>query len=158
MLIDLRRDIKLYHALYSDVFRVDDRVYKLFKDSPDPNLKARACRLFEAQCDAFERAAAHEFMSAYVPCFYGVSIIEDVIDSDACCIKERYMLDHCYAIEFLHGEEFKVTSDEVLHDFSDVFTVRERFESFGINTRDASVFLTDDPKVFKFIDIDTKAF
>jgi hypothetical protein len=114
MVIDQRRHEKLYHALYSDVFCAEDRVYKLFKDSLDPNLRDQAGRLFEAQCDTFCRAEPDAVARRHVPQFYGPCVIDDVLDREGMSIKQGYLLAYCYVIELLHGTELKVNADEVL--------------------------------------------
>lgn len=158
MTIDLRFHKKLYHALYSDVFVVKGRVYKLFKRSVDPSLDSRALTLFEAQCDAFTRAANDKVMTQHTPVFYGPCVIEDVIGDAGKNVSEGYRLNNCYALEQLSGAELKVNDQEIREKYPHVANVRKHFESFGINTGDASVFRYEDPEGFKLIDITTRAF
>lgn len=158
MRIDLSIHRKLYHALYSDVFLAEELVYKLFKRYKDANLDDRAATLFEAQCDAYVRAARDPIMSRHIPQFFGPCSIDAVLDEHAEDVSEGYRLQACYVLEKLNGREAKVTSDEVLTKHPYVFNVRNRFADYGIDTSDASVFSFADPDGFKLIDITSTFF
>jgi hypothetical protein len=158
MIIDLRIHRKLYHALYSDVFLAEGRVYKVFKKSVDPHFDSRALTIFEAQCDAFARAAKDAVMAQHTPAFYGCCVIRDVVGCTGDSIGEAYRLNACYVLEKLTGKELKVNDQEILENYPYVATVRKHFGDFGIDTGDASVFRYEDPVGFKLIDITTKTF
>ena len=158
MRIDLRVHKKLYHSLYCDVFSAEGRVYKLYKASIDPHLNERALTLFEAQSDAYSRAASNDIFKKHTAEYFGQCTIESVVDSDGQDISGQYSLESCYSVELLHGPEAKVNSSEILDNFTYVAEMRRHFRNFGIDTEDSSVFSYTDPARFKFIDITTTNF
>jgi len=160
MVIDLRKheNEKLYHALYSDIFAAEDRVYKLFKKYNDPNFDDRSRTKFTAQCDAYVRAAGDTIIGRHVAEYYGACSVERVLDADGVDVTNRYFLDACYGIERLYGPDLKVNDEEILSNCAYVFEIRRRFEDFGIDTSDSSVFFFNDPDRFKLIDFETRAY
>ncbi len=158
MRIDLRVHRKLYHSLYCDVFAADDRVYKLYKTSIDPHLNERALTLFEAQSDAYTRAAASDTFKKHTAEYFGQCAIESVVDAEGKDISGQYSLESCYSVELLHGPEAKVNEPQILDNFPYVTEMRKRFSNYGIDTGDSSVFSYADPEGFKFIDITTTNF
>jgi hypothetical protein len=149
-MVGLRVHQRIYHAPYSDVFRVEQRIYRLFRDSPDPNLRNRTSRLFEAQCEAYRLAQSDPVLKWHIPIFYGQSTVTDVLDEHDESIVSRYMLDRCYSISFLEGEEEKV----ITCPRPEVKAIRERFRQLDINTGDASVFVFREAMGFALIDFD----
>jgi hypothetical protein len=158
MQIDLRFHQKLYHALRSDVYAADDRIYKIFKRSGDENFNLRTTTVFEAQCDAYERAAKDAFMRRHTPEYYGQVAITGVIDHDGTDISGIYNPNACYSLEQLHGPEEKVNADAILTAYPYVTDACRYFVARGVETNDASVFSFDDIESFKLIDIMTRNF
>src|ERR1700748_1397882 len=105
---------------YSDVFKpADDTLaYKLFINGKHPTNQRqggftpsegdeRRRRTFESECQAYERASGHYFLAKHIPQRFSRCVITDVVDSTR-SIGERYMLDHCYAMEYIEGTEKKI--------------------------------------------------
>ena len=158
MVIDLRAYKKLYHALYSDVFATEDRVYKILKTFVDASWNERSLTRFAAQCDAYHRAAGDTIMRKHVAEYYGPGNVERVVDEDGSDVSDRYSLGACYIVERLYGPELKVNDEHIRSNCPYVFDVRRRFGDFGIDTSDASVFFYDDHNRFKLIDFETRAY
>jgi hypothetical protein len=77
---------------------------------------------------------------------------DDVFDDRGQSIKDRYLLDACYAVELLSGEETKVA--EACLKWEHIRRIVEVFQARGIETSDASVFKGHHPALFKLIDIE----
>ena len=152
MRIHLRSGKKLYHALYSDVFSVDGRVFKLFKRFGQSSFDERAATIFEAQCDAYERVTQNSVLKSHVPDFFGACLIEAVEDEDGEDVSSRYRLDACYVISEITGPEKKVNDEYVRLHRPHVSDIRRTFNAISIDTGDASVFCYDDAVGFKLID------
>lgn len=143
-------------GVYAHAFAVDGKAYKVFLSGPEiPPKQSRQGRIatFHAQCKAYELASGDAYLRDHVPTFFGCHFIEDVIDENGQSLKQYYLLDCCYAMEILTGEETKFPRNYQaqhahLHD-----AVR-RFDELGINVRDASAFQMTDPVAFKFIDFE----
>lgn len=144
--------------MYSDVFIIADRVYKLFKRSDDPNLHNHALSKFGAQCDAYMRVASDIIMRKHTAQYYGVCHIERVVNECGGDVEVPYCLDACYVVERLFGPELKVTDTKVLTDCPYIFELRRYFREMGINTTDSTVFNYNDPERFKLIDFDKMVF
>ena len=155
MIFDLRHGYK--EGVYSIVYFLDDRAYKLFRSRPEvPPRQTREGRreIFNRQCEGYRVAASFAYVSAHIPQYFGNMVVEDVISTRGSSIKDDFLLDCCYVIERLVGQENKVTDDVVLEQWPHVFEERRRLESYRIRTMDASVFNADDPTGFKLIDFE----
>jgi len=144
---------------YADIFSVDGKAYKLFKSGPEfPPRQTREGRrrVYASQVEAYSRAGCDPELSRHTARFYGPCVIEDVIGLDGNSIRDTYLLDACYAVEILIGDELKVTATEAVEKYPHITKARIAFERLGIQTSDASVFNYNDAEKFKFIDIETQ--
>ena len=78
MIIDLRTHVQLGEGFFATVFSINGRAYKLFKHGPVypleyVELNERPFRIFEAQCDAYRRAAEHDILRKHTPEFYDLA-------------------------------------------------------------------------------------
>lgn len=154
MIIDLRLHKKLQGGFSASVFAIEDKAYKLFSSIEVPPRHTTEGRreIFRSQCAAFDAASGDALLKIHVPTFFGPCPIEDVIDADGRSIKDRYLLDCCYALELLSGSEMKVV--EAKQTYSHIAEIVIRFTGRSIRTSDASVFNYSDPYGFKVIDIE----
>jgi hypothetical protein len=158
MIFDRRCHRQIGGGFYADVFAVEDRAYKLFKNGPEvpPRQTTEGRRrIFERQCEAFRTAAAHSSLRNHVAQFVGIINVADVIDGDGLSVGTGYLLDCCYAIElFGPGHtEAKATAPDVRW-LEHIDTALQQFRQLGINALDSSVFDYADSQRFKFIDIE----
>lgn len=152
------RHCQISGGFYADVFSVEGRAYKLFKNGPEvPPRQTREGRrrIFERQCEAFRTAAADSYLENHIAQFFGIITVENVIDKDGVSVGAEYLLDCCYAIElFGPGHtEAKATAPDVRW-LEHIDTAFRRFRQLGIHALDSSVFDYADPQRFKFIDIE----
>jgi hypothetical protein len=160
MVIDFSTHRRLGEGVYSVVFEVDGRAFKLFKRHPQvpPKQTEEGRRLtYQHQREAYERASCDPFLKHHIATFYGQAAIEDVIDTDGRSIKEEYLLDCCYVVEVVGGDETKTASTLRLSEIERFAHIREaadRFAGIGIEVLDSSVFNAGDPDHFTFIDFE----
>jgi hypothetical protein len=163
MVMILRIEDIIGSGAYSDVFRPsnDMLVYKLFIsgkhdtntsqggfDRPEDDERRR--KTFQSECAAYDRAASHPFLRLHIPGSFRRSRIKDVTDCDE-SVAQFYILDHCYAMEYLEGAPVKLRSAESQPEH--IKSAVSLFQGFGIHhISDASVFFPSDPARFIFID------
>jgi hypothetical protein len=164
MIIDMNVNRLLGSGVYADVFELDGRAYKLFRSRPEvPPRQTREGRrrVFQSQCEAFRLLSHNLWLQSHAADFYGVCIIDEVIDKIGLSVKSGYLLDCCYILELLDpGEgdpETGLFRNEAKVDVLAHGHLREavaRFADLGISTLDSSVFFQADSEKFKFIDIE----
>jgi hypothetical protein len=146
----------LGEGVYATVFRIGSVVYKLFRSRPEvppkQTLEGRR-RVYGDQCEAYRVACADTYLANRIAYFHGPAIVTDVLDAEGRTIKDAYLLDCCYAIELLDGEETKFPRN-YRAQYPHVDSAIKRFEQHGIDIGDSSVFRICDPDRFKFIDFD----
>lgn len=157
MTIDLRSCSLVGSGFYADVFAVGDLAYKLFRSGPEIrpwHTNEGRRRTFECQCKAIQLAAGDQWLRRHVADFFGVCVLQDVLDNDGESIGSTYLLDCCYAIElFGPGEkDYKATETRV-RNTEHIGEAFRHFDQLEIDPLDSSVFRHDDPERFKFIDI-----
>ena len=147
---------------YADIFRRpgDIIAYKLFVSGRHSKKLAqelnrqeddddRRRKTFCSQCKAYQIAAADSFLSQHIPNFHGPRTIQAVLDG-AHSIADQYMLNHCYAIEYINGKDTKLGA---VAGLAHIVKALKAFHDAGIHHLiDASVFMPEDPQNFKFID------
>ena len=160
MVINFGTQSKLGEGVYSVVYEVEGRAFKLFKRYPQfpPRQTEEGRRLtFQHQCQAYELASGDPFLQHHIGTYYGRAIIDDVIDEDGSSVKESYLLDCCYVLEVMRGVETKTASalrlGEIEH-FDHIRQATDKFASIGIVFLDSSVFDAADPVRYKFIDFE----
>jgi hypothetical protein len=103
------------------------------------------------------RRAGDPCLKHHVATFHGRACVEDVIDMEGKSIKELFLLDCCYGLEILTGDETKTASKLTLSEienFAHVKDAADKFRELGISVSDSSVFDAGDPGRFKFIDFE----
>jgi len=142
--------------VYAHAFAVDGKAYKLFLSGPPvPPKQSREGRIatFHAQCRAYELASGDAYLRDHIPTFFGRQLIEDLIDENGQSLKRDYLLECCYAMEILTGEETKFPRNYQT-EHGHLQRAISRFDELGINVGDASAFQMIDPVRFKFIDFE----
>ena len=149
---------------YADIFRPPQAmlVYKLFVSGRHPtnvgqNLTRpqdddRRQKTFTSECEAYDRAAQHPFLRNHIPQSFRRCVVEDVT-GPAGSVADCYMLDHCYAMEYIAGNPGKLGQYPLDSRAGHIESALHAFHDAGIHHLiDASVFFPDDPDNFKFID------
>jgi len=166
----LKMKDRIGFGAYADIFwaPAETHAYKLFASGQHPtNLSQGLTRpeddnrrrsTFLSECEAYRRAEQHPYLRNHIPSFPGPCVIQDVMDS-AQSVAHHYMLDHCYAMEYISGVPEKLggypTGFRPKH-LEDALTA---FHEVGIcHVKDASVFFLNDPDNFKFIDFAIEEF
>jgi hypothetical protein len=153
MVINLSLDAsRLGEGVYAHVFKVGGKAYKLFLAYPSPHSAEKRRSTFQSQCSANQRAAADLELQRHVAAFYGTCPIEDVIDREGSSIRDNYMLDCCYVLEVLTGNNAKVLA--VRDKFDHLQVAYGVFRQKGFSLADADVFEYEHPQRFKFVDFD----
>lgn len=155
---------------YADVFRPSGSplVYKLFASGSHPtnlsqNLnrpedETRRHKTFASECDAYELATGHSFLRNHVPRLFHKCQIADVQGLHG-TVADRYVLDHCYAIEFIPGNAIKLGALPSGHRPPHIDEALRLFCAAGIfHLIDASIFFPEDEERFVFIDFATEEF
>lgn len=160
---------RIQTGAYSDIFRSADgtKVFKLFINCSHPTNVSQWLTMpehdkqrrdtFDTECDAYEIALKHPSILLHVPHFYGRVEISDVLDQEGNSVACHYLLDCCYAIEYLDGDDVKLGSysDEDIPPHLRDFIMA--MQAVGIAyVKDASVFMPDDAEGFKIIDFATR--
>jgi hypothetical protein len=141
---------RLDGGVYAHIFKIDDKVYKLFLAFPSPHSEEKRRSTFQSQCDAYRRADLDPDLKRHVAMFYGTCVIEDVLDEKGQSIKDNYMLDCCHVLEALNGSKAKVLA--IRDHYSYVHDAYLAFLQKGFQLADAHIFNFDDPERFKFVD------
>jgi hypothetical protein len=160
MVINFSTHRNLGEGVYSVVYEVEARAFKLFKRYPEvPPRQTEAGRrlTFQHQCEAYDRASSDPFLKNHIATYFGPFVIDDVVDADENSVKDAYLLDCCYAVEVMGGRETKTASALQRSEVERYPHIREavnRFAGIGVEFLDSSVFDADDPEHFKFIDFE----
>jgi hypothetical protein len=160
MIIDMRSHRHVGSGVYADVFAVQEYAHKLFRSGPEVpprQTKDGRRRVFRSQCEAFEIAGGDPWLRDHIAAFYGVCMVEDVLDVHGNSLKSGYLLDCCYRLElFDPGEIDSKTTTEWVRNLDHIGKALQRFTELGIAALDSSVFRYDDADKFKFIDIELR--
>jgi hypothetical protein len=130
----------------------------LFKRYPiiPPKQTEEGRRLtYRHQREAYQLISSDPYLKNHIPTFFGPVTIDDVIERDGTSIKDSYLLDCCYALEVVRGDETKMPlthHDSSIGSLAHIKDAAERFAKFGVNVSDSSVFNAVDRERFKFID------
>lgn len=141
---------------YAKVFRIERRVYKLFKSEAWEKGVPNAVRqkAFDSEMAAYEIAHKNESICRHTPVFYGTVAINSVTDLGGNDVSRRFLLDRCYSTEFIQGENQKVGALGV--EYPHINEIIRVMHACGIQfTQDASVFAAEDHRNFKLIDFAT---
>ena len=141
-------------GVYADVFEIDGKAYKVFKKGYEHPWRTRV-NVFQYQCEAYKIAASDSYLKDHIAAFFGPCTLEDVIDEAGASVKDQYILDCCYMVEVVRGNEAKVTSPEASM-YKHIQRAIKRFDELGVKVSDSSVFEPADSERFKFIDIEKK--
>jgi hypothetical protein len=166
----LRIEDKFNAGAYADVFLAPGEMlaYKLFASGQHPtNVRQSLTRpqdaerrhnTFLSECEAYRRAGQHPYLRNHIARFADRCVIQDVTDC-ARSVADHYMLDHCYAMEYIEGAARKIGEYPNGSRPEHVQKALNAFYEAGIcHLTDASVFLPDDPDKFKFIDFAIQEF
>lgn len=166
----LRMEDKFDSGAYADIFRAPGEilVYKLFVGGQHPtNVSQSLTRreddhrrrnTFLSECAAYDRAGLHPYLRHHIALLADRYVIENVTDG-ARSVAHQYMLDHCYAMEYISGSARKFgqyPSDSRPEHIQKA--LRTFYEAGICHLIDASVFFPDDPDNFKFIDFAIEEF
>ena len=140
-----------YHYLdegaYGVILKSNDcgKVIKLLHTN---NSKDQCCKVFEAEVEAYEIAAASNELKDLVPIFYGQKKIEEILDSEGTNIINEFYGSLAFEVEFISGNFIKIGKIQP----DEKRRISKLFSKEGImHTNDASVLLKDN-KVIKVID------
>jgi hypothetical protein len=131
---------------YSDIFGIDERVYKLYisaanrrcnHDRPS-HLENELRRInFQSELKVWEIASTRQDLRELTPVFYGRVQITNVIDQHGKDISNLYLPDCCYSMEWIRGNAQKF--DLLSGKYPDVIP---HFQNAGIlHTIDMSVII-----------------
>ncbi len=166
----LRMEDKFDFGAYADIFRAPGEMlaYKLFLSGQHPtNVSQRLTRpedahrrsnTFLSECEAYRRAGQHPYLRDHIARFADRYVIQDVTDC-ARSVAHHYMLDHCYAMEYIKGAARKIGEYPKGSRPENIQKALNSFYEAGIcYLEDASVFFPDDPHNFIFIDFAIQEF
>ena len=108
-----------------------------------------------AETQAYKIATSTPSLVNHIPEYFGVQPIGRVLDAVGRNCGHRYLLDHCYAIQHLVGEERPAfgVPDVRIREVEDLLG---EFERHGVMyASDSSVFGWESGNVLRFIDIAT---
>ena len=164
----LRAEDMIESGAYSDIFRPlgDTLAYKLFISGQHPtnvsqNLTRpqddeRRHKTYLSECEAYERAAQRPFLRNHIPRSFRRCVIENVIGSGT-SVAHLYMLDHCYAIQYIEGHARKLGESPDGFCPLHIEKALQKFYDVGVHHLiDTSIFFPDDPNNFIFIDFATE--
>ena len=157
MIIDTRVHRILGSGVYSDVFEVECKAYKLFKSGPEiPPRQTKEGRrqVFENQCSAYALAQKDSYLRTHVPEFYGTAEVKGVIGHAGESNNESYLLDCCYGMSICEGDAQPITLPRLRENNPHIVEAISRLRRLGINTFDASVFRASDPELFRIVDFE----
>lgn len=160
----LRTENIIASGAYADIFRPPKSllVYKLFisgrhptnisQDLTRPEDDGRRRKTCMSECKAYDRAAQHSFLCNHIAQSFCRCVVEDVTDP-AGSVADRYILDCCYAMEYIEGVPMKLGN---LFIESRPYHIRKALTAFReagiLHLTDPSIFSLDDPEKFRFID------
>ena len=165
----LRLAQRIDTGAYSEVFRSADgeRLFKLFINGKHPSNVSQGLthpdhdgqrrRTFAAECEAYEIAMSHPRIRRHVPQFYGRVEVNDVVDQRGNSVANDYLLDCCYSLEYVSGNERKlgvyVGGEHPQH----LAELLKDMDAAGIGyLLDASVLMPEDSESFQIIDFATR--
>lgn len=145
-------DSEAYSGATADVFCVGAEAWKVFRVFGVARTPEQVQRLFQAECEAYKRIQVDPWLSQHVPKFFGSAAVVDIIDATGNSVAPQYALDCCYRMEFVPGDEVKLTADGLRERYPHLQEAQARFAEHGINVLDSSVWSPEDPAAFKLID------
>jgi hypothetical protein len=111
-----------YAHIFIDV--ANRKVHKLFKSFEHPDHKGEDIvkewgditeannfnkKVFETERDAYINVQQSVILKKFTPTYYGIPLISQVIDERGIDISNHYLLDCCIAMEYIPGENMKLT-------------------------------------------------
>ncbi len=134
-------------------------VFKLFKcrdqsGLPDP-LEKDYSLMRRAVCDseiaAYCLLQSHADLARHAPKFFGRTTVSDVLNSEGHSTKHDYLLDCCYSMSRIEGQDEKISGGR--EDLPHVAQLLGRFRQIGISyLLDCSAFFLGDPNRICLID------
>jgi hypothetical protein len=152
---------------FSTIFRhaENGRVYKLFKEhdqsnqlgdlgDQEPVLRRAA---FNSEVEAYQIAMEVDAIRPLIPKFHGPVVVDQVLDENDTDISDRYLLDCCYAIDFVEGGPPAKFAPEVAAQHPHLQALTAAFAANGINYwHDGAVFNPANPAMTKVVDFALK--
>jgi hypothetical protein len=68
-----------------------------------PDDEQRRRKTFNSECAAYEIIQRNPALTRHVPKFFTRSTVTDVIDEQGQSVRDQYLIDCCYAMEFIGG-------------------------------------------------------
>src|SRR5580704_17567751 len=101
---------------YADLFRSDNSklVFKVFVGPKHPSKgyaaddEQRRRNTFEAEYRAYSIVSQDPALSAHAPGLFEKSIVDDVLDHNGISVRGHYLIDCCYRMQFIAGDEHKI--------------------------------------------------
>jgi hypothetical protein len=160
-------DIHNADGAFSDLFANQElgRAYKLFigprharKPYPESD-ETRRRKAFASECDAYNIVSGNGALKICAPLFYGTLVVTDVIGRAGDSVKDQYLLNCCYEMEFLIGPSPVKIGVCTSSGWQHISDAQSAFWKAGIkHMTDCSVFFPEDTKKFKIIDFATEEF
>src|SRR5215208_3795156 len=106
----LRLEQRLMRGSSADLFAdlEAQRVYKLFRRVANERSNRVTRGIFDAECRAYELLRSHPELEKRAPEYFGRVVVTAVRDRSGRNRRSHYLLDCCYAIQFLLGEDVKM--------------------------------------------------
>lgn len=165
----LRIQDRKFTGAYSDIFLSADvtRLLKLFISGKHPrNISQWLTKpehdehrraTFASQSQAYEIAMQCASIRNHVPQYFGHVEVSGVWDADGKDVSDQYLLDCCYEVKYIRGEEVKLAVYRSGGTPPHLVECVKAMLAAGIRyTLDASVLIADDADRFKIIDFATR--
>lgn len=131
------------------------RAYKLFRRARNDASNRVTRRIFAAESRSYRILEQHPELQRHAPRFFGEYTVTSVRGRQGVSQSSRYLLDCCYSVEWLNGDDLKVFGVPAKSRPA-ILALMHRFEAVGIQyMADASVFDWNEPFRAKFIDFAT---
>lgn len=158
----LRTQDRIGVGAFAEVFRhpQNGRVYKLFKQSDTGNLlndnsehePGMRRLVFQAEREAYVIAMRSDAIRPFIPTYYGTCEVDQVIDDDGSDISDQFMLECCYIVDFVEGDDTKLTNN-LVQQHEHLRQLTAAMVENGITYwNDGAVFHPADPARTKIID------
>ncbi len=96
-----------YSGATADVFNVEGIAYKVFRSYGVAQTIQRIRDTFKSQIDAYRIAAGDSWLRQHTATYHGCLTIEDILNEDNESVRDLYVLDCCYRMELLPGNDVK---------------------------------------------------
>ncbi len=111
-----------------------------------------------SECKAYDCAAQHPFLRNHIAQSFRRCVVENVT-GPAGSVADRYILDCCYAMEYIEGVPMKLGDLFIESRPHHIRKALTAFREAGIlHLTDPSIFSLDDPEEFRFIDFAIEEF